>query len=156
MNVEKIVEKLTKTNKTISVMESCSGGGFSNLITNVSGSSLVFKFGAVTYSNEFKIKMGVPSEVIDKYSVYSLEVARCMAKAISDFTGSVFGLGITGKLGDKDPNNLYGDDNKVFFSIYDRDSDAYYDYDILVDGKTRAESKDELLNFIISKLDFHV
>ena len=156
MNVEKIVKKLIKNDKTISVMESCSGGGFSNLITNVSGSSLVFEYGAVTYSNEFKIKMGVPAEIIDKYSVYSLEVARSMSKAISDFADSDFGLGITGKLGDSDPNNLIGDDNKVFFSIYDKNSDLYYDYDVLVTGDTRAKCKEEVLNSIISKLDLYV
>lgn len=156
MDIKKIVGKLIKSNKTISAMESCSGGGFSNLITNVSGSSSVFKFGAVTYCNEFKIKMGVPKEIIDKYSVYSKEVARCMAKAISDFSDSDLGLGITGKLGKADPYNLVGEDDRVFFSIYDKSSDSYYDYDILVSSSDRSECKDEVLELIVSKLGLHV
>lgn len=156
MNIDEIVNKLMANGKTISVMESCSGGGFSNLITNVSGASSVFKFGAVTYSNEFKIKMGVSKETIDKYSVYSMEVARSMAKAISDFAFSDFGIGITGKLGKSDPNNLAGDDDKVFFSIYDRSSGLFHDYDVLVNGSTRIQSKDEVLASIIDKLNLYV
>ena len=57
-------------------MESCTGGGMANAITNIAGSSDVLKFSAVTYSNEFKIKMGVNKSTIDKFSVYSMEVAR--------------------------------------------------------------------------------
>ena len=54
-----IIEKLIDKNKTISVMESCTGGKICDSITNITGSSKVFKFGAVTYSDEYKIKLGV-------------------------------------------------------------------------------------------------
>ena len=98
-------------------MESCTGGALVNEITNIEGASNVLKYSAVTYSNEFKIKMGVSEETIDKYSVYSLEVARKMSKQISLFADSNYGVGITGKLSRPDENNLYGDDNTVFVSI---------------------------------------
>ena len=49
--------KLKTNNKTISSMESCTGGGFANAITNIEGASDVINFSAVTYSNEYKIKM---------------------------------------------------------------------------------------------------
>ena len=68
--LKELVEKLLDLGKTISTMESCTGGGVANAITNIAGASEVLKFSAVTYSNEFKIKMGVSSEIIDKYSVY--------------------------------------------------------------------------------------
>ena len=84
--MERVVKKLIELNKTISTMESCTGGGIANAITNIPDASKVIKFSAVTYSNEYKIKMGVSSELIDKYSVYSIEVAREMAKTISLFT----------------------------------------------------------------------
>ena len=71
--MEEVVKRLIDKNKTISTMESCTGGGVANAITNVEGASEVLKFSAVTYSNEFKIKMGVSKDVIDKYSVYSME-----------------------------------------------------------------------------------
>ena len=51
--MKEIIEKLTKLKKTISTMESCTGGGVANTITNIEGSSEVFSFGAITYSNEY-------------------------------------------------------------------------------------------------------
>ena len=150
--LEELVKRLKEKNKTISTMESCSGGGFVNAITNVEGVSSVIKFSAVTYSNEFKIKMGVSSDVIDKYSVYSIETAREMSKSISSFTNSNYGVGITGKLNRVDENNLFGEDNIVFISIYDKDNDKFYDYNIKVDNKTRKENKEIVINFILEKL----
>ena len=76
--MKEIVEKLIKLNKTISTMESCTGGSLAGSITNIPGASEIFKYGAVTYSNEFKIKMGVNKDVIDKYSVYSENTANEM------------------------------------------------------------------------------
>ena len=49
---KKIIKKLTKENLTIATMESCTGGGVANAITNIEGASSVLKFSAVTYSNE--------------------------------------------------------------------------------------------------------
>ena len=46
--VEKIVRILDKNKKTISTMESCTGGGVANAITNVEGASDVFHYSAVT------------------------------------------------------------------------------------------------------------
>lgn len=56
--MNEIIQRLIKLNKTVSCMESCTGGYICNEITNVSGSSFIFKFGALTYSNLYKIKMG--------------------------------------------------------------------------------------------------
>ena len=53
--MKEIVEKLIKLNKTISTMESCTGGYVANGITNIPGASSVFMFGAITYSNDYKI-----------------------------------------------------------------------------------------------------
>ena len=148
-----IIKKLTKENKTISTMESCTGGGVANAITNVPGASEVFNFGAVTYSNDYKIKMGVSKEVIDKYTVYSMETANSMAKAISKFTGSTYGIGITGKLNRIDKNNPYGKDNVVYFSIYDSTKDKYYNDSIEAIKTTRQANKKIVIDKIISLLE---
>lgn len=146
--MKKIVNKLIKNNETISTMESCTGGMLASEITNISGSSEILKFSAVTYSNEFKIKMGVSSKTIDKYSVYSMEVAREMSKCISDFTSSTYGVGITGKLGRIDINNMRGDDNVVYFSIYNKKNNKYYTNKIRVLDKTRRSCKKNVINEI--------
>lgn len=141
MIMKKVVKKLTEKNKTISTMESCTGGGVANAITSIEGASEVLKFSAVTYSNEYKIKMGVNSKVIDKYSVYSIETAMEMARNISKFANSNYGVGITGKLNRIDKRNPYGEDNVVYISIYDKDSNKYYNKDIKVDKSTRTQNK---------------
>lgn len=150
--MKRIVEKLKEKSKTISTMESCTGGGVANSITNIEGASEVLKFSAVTYSNEFKIKMGVSSDIIDKYSVYSIETAMEMSKNISDFTNSNYGIGITGKLNRVDKSNLFGSDNTVYISIYDKDNNKFYNYNINVDKKSRKENKELVINLVIEKM----
>lgn len=150
--MKRIVNKLKELNKTISTMESCTGGGVANTITNIEGASEVLRFSAVTYSNEYKIKMGVSSTIIDKYSVYSIETAMEMSKNISEFANSNYGVGITGKLNRVDINNLYGSDNEVFISIYDKDLDRFYNYDLEVNKGGRKENKELVINLIIEKL----
>lgn len=146
--MEKIVKELIRQKKTISTMESCTGGGVCNAITNIEGASEVLKFSAVTYSNEFKIKMGVSSDIIDQYSVYSMETAKEMSKKITDFTSSHYGIGITGKLNRGDPNNHVGEDNQVFISIYDNDHDHYETSILEVFKKTRKENKELVIKSV--------
>ena len=150
--MKEVIDILTKKNKTISTMESCTGGGIANAITNIEGASNVIKFSAVTYSNEYKIKMGVSKEVIDKYSVYSIETAMETSKNISDFSNSDYGIGITGKLNRIDENNLYGEDNVVFISIYDKEFNKYYNYDLEVKKSSRKENKELVINLVVEKL----
>ena len=147
--MEELVNKLIDKNKTISTMESATGGTVASAITNVDGSSRVLKFSAVTYSNEYKIKMGVKKETIDKYSVYSIEVAKEMSFNISKFSNSTYGVGITGKLNRVDENNLFGDDSTVFISIYDRDNDKYYNEIVKAIKTNRIDNK----RLVIDKIE---
>lgn len=147
--MKEVIELLTKKHKKISTMESCTGGGVANAITNIEGASNVLEFSAVTYSNEYKIKMGVDKAIIEKYSVYSLETAKEMSKKISDYTNANYGIGITGKMNKEDINNPYGENNKIFISIYDRDNNKYYNKEINASQKTRKENKELVINEII-------
>ena len=147
--MRELVEKLIEKKKTVATMESCTGGGVSNAITNIEGASEILKFSAVTYSNEYKMKMGVSADVIDKYSVYSEECSIEMSKNISLFAGSDYGIGITGKLNRVDINNPYGDDNVVFISIYDRDNDKFYNEKIEATLGSRSENKELVIDRII-------
>lgn len=150
--MKRVVEKLKENNKTISLMESCTGGGVANAITNIEGASDVIKFSAVTYSNEYKIKMGVSKDVIDKYSVYSIQTANEMSYNIAKFANSNLGVGITGKLNRVDKNNPFGEDNVVFISIYDKDNDKYYTSKVEATKKSRKENKELVINEIINMI----
>ena len=148
-SVESVVKNLNVRKKTIAFMESCTGGFLCSSITNVEGASNVFRYGAVTYSNDFKIKMGVDPRVIEKFSVYSPETSREMSKNISDFADSDYGVGVTGKLKRADENNPQGEDNKVYISLYDRDNNRYYQGELTVDRITRLANKKLILDKFI-------
>lgn len=85
--------------------------------------------------------MGVSKEVIEKYSVYSSEVAKEMSKSISFFTNSDYGIGITGKLNKADINNHYGKNNVVYISIYDRKNNSYINEQQEVNELYRKDNK---------------
>lgn len=147
-----IVKKLIENKETIASMESCTAGSFATTITNVDGSSEVLKFSAITYSNEYKIKMGVNENTILKYSVYSFETSNEMAKCISDYAFSTYGVGITGKINKFDINNPSGEDNIVFVSIYSRKSDEYTNFNVICPNKPRKECKEFIVTNVLEKL----
>ena len=150
--MEELVKLLIEKERTISTMESCTGGAIVNDITSIPDASKVIKFSAVTYSNEYKIKMGVCEELINKYTVYSMEVARNMAKAISLFTDSNYGVGVTGKLKKFDDNNPFGEDDVVYLSIYDREHNLYFNEKIKLNTNTRGEMKKEIIHHFVDKM----
>ena len=55
--MEQVVVRLARAaGKTVATAESCTGGLVASRITNVPGSSAVFRYGWVTYANEAKIE----------------------------------------------------------------------------------------------------
>lgn len=97
---DSIVSLLNTKKLTLGTGESCTGGGLSAKLVNVSGVSQVFYGGVVTYSNEAKMKwLKVSSKTLDTYGAVSEETAREMAKGACKVTGSDVGIGITGIAG---------------------------------------------------------
>ena len=149
---ERVINLLIEQKEQIATMESCTGGGLAHALTNIPGASEVLLYSAVTYSNEYKIKMGVPEETIEKYTVYSMETATEMAKAISDFAHSDYGVGITGKLKRSDPNNITENDDLVYYAIYDKNKDSSYKDSLYVTKENRFENKDMVIERILDSL----
>lgn len=150
--MDRVIFLLEKKHKKVSTMESCTGGAIANAITNIKGASGVFEFGAVTYSNEYKIKMGVDSKIIKEYSVYSMETAHEMSRAITEFTNSDYGIGITGKINTPDPNNPTGGDHTIFLGIYDKNTGTYHDKIIKAIQDNRSNNKEFILEQVIKIL----
>lgn len=150
--MEKLVNLLKNKNKTISSMESCTGGLFASEITNIDGSSEIFKLGLVTYCNEYKEYFGVSKELINEYTVYSNEISQEMAKSVLNIAKSDLSVGVTGMLGVKDPNNESDNINTVYISIYENQNNTYYNYKIQALGNTRLEKKIYIVNYIKEKL----
>ena len=146
-----IVDTLLKKGLTIATMESCTGGGIANVITNVSGASAVLSESYVTYSNKAKIKQGIRASIIEKYTVYSLETAVEMAKAAKMRAETDIGIGVTGQLGRIDPNNTVDTLNVVWFAVVVQDNEVYAG-EIKVPDFERMEQKDYVINNIAKLL----
>ncbi len=98
--VKAVHELLTKEKLTISVAESCTGGGLGSLLTDTSGSSAYFLGGMITYSNEAKIELlGVAPDTLKKHGAVSYECAKEMASQVRTRLKSDVALSITGIAG---------------------------------------------------------
>jgi len=99
---QKIVNLLRKKKLKISFTESCTGGLLSSSITSISGSSKVFIFGLVTYSNQSKISiLKVPKNIIRKNGAVSYEACLSMVKNLSKISKTNISVSITGVAGPK-------------------------------------------------------
>lgn len=76
-----VVRMLTERGMTLAAAESCTGGLIAKRLTDVPGSSAVFKGGVVSYCNEVKAALlGVPEEVLEQYGAVSEQTACAMAR----------------------------------------------------------------------------
>lgn len=115
---DQVVKTLREKNLFIATVESCTGGGLVDSITNISGASEVMKESFITYSNEAKIKLGIPAKTIDQYTVYSLEVAEAMAEAgLKAAVRAEVGVGITGSISRVDPSNPNSQPGVVYIGV---------------------------------------
>lgn len=98
--IQEIVVKFTKSNTTLAIAESCTGGYISNMITNISGASKVFELGIVCYSNLSKTTLlNVDPDDIVKHGAVSEIVAKQLANNIRVISKTTIGIGITGIAG---------------------------------------------------------
>jgi nicotinamide-nucleotide amidase len=95
-----VIRLLTERQQTLTLAESCTGGGIANRITNVPGASVVLLASLVTYANAAKQKfVGVRSETLATHGAVSEAVAREMAEGARRETGADYALSVTGIAG---------------------------------------------------------
>lgn len=98
--VEQIGKMLTAQGKSFSVAESCTGGRIASEITSFAGASSAFMGGIIPYDIDLKTKiLGVPSQLIEKYNVVSIEVAESMAVKCCELFNSDYSIATTGIAG---------------------------------------------------------
>lgn len=95
-----VVKYMLEHNITVCTAESCTGGMVSELITCVPGASGIFKGGVCSYTEEIKQRiLGVKEETLEKYTVYSEQVASEMSRGAQKLFGADAAIGITGVAG---------------------------------------------------------
>ena len=96
----KFVEVLKEKGLKAATAESLTGGLVSKRITEISGSSEVFECGICSYSNRIKHEiLGVPNDILEKYTEYSSETAVAMAEGVRRLSGADIGISTTGIAG---------------------------------------------------------
>jgi nicotinamide-nucleotide amidase len=101
VTLEEVVGRMLLERRcSLALAESCTGGYISHRITRVAGSSAYYYGGAVTYSNEAKVRfLDVKPQTLEKYGAVSRETALEMSHGIRNKTGASIGLSVTGIAG---------------------------------------------------------
>ena len=95
-----LLDLATPKGLTVTTAESCTGGMVSAAITDIAGSSAIFEYGFVTYSNGAKQQMlGVTSDSLSDFGAVSEEVAREMADGARKAAGADIAIAISGIAG---------------------------------------------------------
>lgn len=77
--------RLQVLNAHVTAAESCTGGGISEAITRIPGSSAWFEAGYVTYSNRQKTQqLNVPAELFSTVGAVSREVVEAMVRGAQE------------------------------------------------------------------------
>lgn len=97
---EQLQAQFIKTNNSLAIAESCTGGKIASRLTQIPGASSYFKGGMVAYATEVKVNLlGVSKGLIDNFSVVSAPVAEAMAVGVRERFGSTIGVSTTGNAG---------------------------------------------------------
>nr|WP_114287297.1 nicotinamide-nucleotide amidohydrolase family protein [Candidatus Halocynthiibacter alkanivorans] len=97
---QQILARALKRGLRITAAESCTGGGVAQALTDLPGSSAMFEYGFVTYSNAAKTAMlGVSADSLANFGAVSEQVAREMADGALQRAGADIAVAISGIAG---------------------------------------------------------
>jgi len=97
---EALVAELLSSGKMVATAESCTGGWIAKAITDVSGSSEIFAYGIVSYSNGAKESLlGVKLVTLEDSGAVSAAVVEEMAKGALNLSGSDIAVAVSGVAG---------------------------------------------------------
>lgn len=111
---EQLVAALIASGQTLAAAESCTGGWIAKAVTDVAGSSAVFGYGIVSYSNDAKASLlGVSSATLKAHGAVSEATVRAMAEGVVKLSGADVGVAVSGIAG---PDG--GSDDKPVGSVW--------------------------------------
>lgn len=94
------VEALLARRVCLATAESCTGGGIGQAITSIAGSSAVYGYGIISYSNEAKQRiLQVPAQILEEFGAVSEQTAEAMLKGVLALSGADYALAVTGIAG---------------------------------------------------------
>ncbi len=97
---ELVLDELRSRGLTLGTAESCTGGLVAARLTDVPGSSAVFRGAVVAYANEVKAaELGVPEAVLAEHGAVSEQTAAAMAHGARAALGVDVAVSVTGVAG---------------------------------------------------------
>lgn len=97
---EVVLAGLKERGLTLGTAESCTGGLIAKRMTDLPGSSAVFRGGVVSYTNAVKAGvLGVPQALLDERGAVCADVARAMAQGARQVLGCDLAVSATGVAG---------------------------------------------------------
>lgn len=95
-----VVRTLRKAGATLAVAESLTAGLVGGTVTEVPGSSAVFRGGVQVYASDLKASLGgVPAEILDSHGAVSSQTAQALAQGVRERLDATYGLALTGVAG---------------------------------------------------------
>jgi nicotinamide-nucleotide amidase len=95
-----VVSDLANAGKAVATAESCTGGWIAKSITDIAGSSAVFGYGIVSYSNGAKESLlGVNNKTLEEHGAVSEPVVEEMANGLLHLSGADIAVAVSGIAG---------------------------------------------------------
>jgi len=95
-----VVRDLAAVSKAVATAESCTGGWIAKSITDIEGSSAVFGYGVVSYSNGAKESiLGVKNATLEEHGAVSEQVVQEMADGVLHLSGADIAVAVSGIAG---------------------------------------------------------
>ena len=94
-----IAQALQSRDRTLAVMEYCTGGFLTNAITEANDAQRHFRGGIIAFGQDSLAASGVPPALMENHGTISQEAANAMASAALMQMGADYGIGITGAPG---------------------------------------------------------
>ena len=97
---KQLIDMLAARSQTVTVAESCTGGGVGYALTSVSGSSACFHQGFITYSDAAKTRLlNVDPLILAQFGAVSEQTVKAMAAGAAHAAGSDYAIAVSGVAG---------------------------------------------------------
>jgi nicotinamide-nucleotide amidase len=153
---EELMNRLCDAKLMIATAESCTGGMFAALLTDIKGCSHGFDRGFVTYSKDAKTGLlGIEPSLLDENDAVSEAVARAMAEGALNRSKAYVALGITGFAGPADDGCEEG---LVHVALARRNGPTMHraeHFGAIGRGPVRVKSLEVMLDMLNQALDAH-
>lgn len=139
-----ILRLLTQGGHTVATAESLTGGLVAAALTDVPGSSTVFRGGVVAYATELKTRLlGVDQKMLDRFGPVHGPVAAAMAEGVRQRLGATVGVATTGVAGPGDADGFPAGTVHVAVSLAD---------DTVVRTMALAGNRDEVRRLTVERV----